>query len=170
MKKKIVLFFILISAFLLVGCSQFECNKPYIKKGYDCCLDIDNNKICDSDESLKKQDLTNQQLVVFNKTKKINVDGKIRASHILVESEKQALSIITKLDAVPLSGLETEFSRLAKTFSVGPSSVNGGHLGMFKKGDMVSEFENAAFKLGLGEYSKIPVKTQFGYHVILRTE
>lgn len=87
----------------------------------------------------------------------------LRASHILVDDEEAALNIISEIK----DGLE--FSEAAKKYSKCPSNVNGGDLGYFTKGRMVPEFENAAFELNKGEMSK-PVKTQFGYHIILVTD
>ena len=61
---------------------------------------------------------------------------------------------------------EDNFADLAKQYSEGPSSVNGGDLGWFGEGVMVAPFEQAAFNLEVGEISE-PVLTQFGYHLIL---
>ena len=89
----------------------------------------------------------------------------IRASHILVNSSELAEEIIAKLD----SG--ADFADLARNYSIGPSSSNGGDLGFFGRGQMVPEFEDAAFSLeNIGDYSSEPVKTQFGYHVIKLTD
>ncbi len=90
--------------------------------------------------------------------------AQIRASHILVNSSEQATSIISQLDK------GADFSELAKNYSIGPSGPKGGDLGFFSKGMMVPEFENAAFALqNIGNYTTTPVKTQFGYHIILLT-
>ena len=83
------------------------------------------------------------------------------ASHILVKEENDALKIIKKIKA------RSEFSEFAKKYSIGPSKKNGGNLGWFGPGQMVLEFENATFKLKKGMITKEPVKTQFGYHIIL---
>ena len=58
------------------------------------------------------------------------------------------------------------FEELAKRFSKCPSKKKGGNLGWFNEGDMVSEFENAAFSAQKGAIVG-PVRTQFGYHIIL---
>lgn len=84
----------------------------------------------------------------------------IEARHILLKTEADAVAIIGEL------GKGGDFVTLAKTRSTGPSASEGGNLGFFSKGQMVPEFEKAAFALKSGEYSQTPVKTQFGWHVI----
>jgi peptidyl-prolyl cis-trans isomerase C len=84
----------------------------------------------------------------------------VRARHILVEDEAAAKDVIKELEG------GADFVELAKTKSTGPSGPQGGDLGFFSAGAMVPEFEKAAFALKAGEFSKEPVKTQFGYHVI----
>ncbi|EOD00014.1 peptidylprolyl isomerase [Caldisalinibacter kiritimatiensis] len=87
-------------------------------------------------------------------------EEQVKASHILVESEEQAREIKEKLDA------NEDFAKLAKEYSIDTySAENGGDLGFFKRGEMVPEFEEAAFSLEVGEISE-PVKSQFGYHII----
>ncbi|MBW3015014.1 peptidylprolyl isomerase [Candidatus Woesearchaeota archaeon] len=88
-------------------------------------------------------------------------EGQIRARHILVETEEEAEEIIEELKD------GADFVELAKEKSIGPSGPSGGELGFFAKGEMVPEFEEAAFKLKVGEVSA-PVETQFGFHVIKR--
>ena len=83
----------------------------------------------------------------------------VRASHILVKKEDKAKWIY---DQIKKGG---DFEKLAKEYSDCPSKANGGDLGYFGKGQMVGEFETAAFSMKEGEISK-PVKTQFGYHII----
>ena len=86
----------------------------------------------------------------------------VRASHILVETEQEALDIEEKING------GFNFSELAKEYSLCPSGQNGGDLDWFGKGVMVLEFEQAAFDLDIGEVSE-PVQTQFGWHIILLT-
>lgn len=86
----------------------------------------------------------------------------IQASHILVESEEEAIKIKSEIDG----GLS--FEEAAAKYSSCPSSENGGDLGFFQKGQMVPEFENAAFTISPNTVSE-PVQTQFGYHLILKT-
>ncbi|MEM6464312.1 MAG: peptidylprolyl isomerase, partial [Pseudomonadota bacterium] len=87
-------------------------------------------------------------------------ETEVKARHILVDSEEQARAVIAELDA------GKDFIELAKEKSTGPSGPQGGDLGFFTRGRMVPEFEEAAFALEPGSYSKEPVKTQFGWHVI----
>ena len=83
----------------------------------------------------------------------------VRASHILVKEEKKAQEVLKEIK----EGLS--FEEAASKYSVCPSKQNGGDLGEFTKGQMVPEFEEAAFNLEEGKLSD-PVKTQFGYHLI----
>jgi peptidyl-prolyl cis-trans isomerase C len=85
----------------------------------------------------------------------------VRARHILVKDEKVAAAVIKELDG------GADFAKLAADKSIGPSKDRGGDLGYFSKGQMVGPFEDAVFALSKGEYSKQPVKTKFGFHVIL---
>jgi parvulin-like peptidyl-prolyl isomerase len=87
----------------------------------------------------------------------------VRASHILVKDEKTANRLKGEID----SG--ADFAKVAKKHSECPSGESGGDLGFFGKGQMVREFEDAAFALPVGVVSK-PVKTEFGYHLIVVTE
>lgn len=84
----------------------------------------------------------------------------VNAAHILVNSEKDAQNIMARIEK------GEKFEDLAKRFSKCPSKSKGGNLGWFGKGDMVPEFEVAAFAAKKGEVVG-PVKTQFGYHLIL---
>lgn len=97
-------------------------------------------------------------------TKTMKPQEEVRASHILVPTEAEAKDIITQLQG------GADFAKLAKEKSKDPGASNGGDLGYFTDGDMVPEFWVAASKLGKGEYTKAPVKTQFGWHVILVTD
>lgn len=84
----------------------------------------------------------------------------VHARHILVKTEDEAKDIIKQLDA------GKDFAELAKEKSTDPNKSEGGDLGYFSRGRMVKEFEDAAFALEKGTYSKTPVKTDFGFHVI----
>ena len=83
----------------------------------------------------------------------------VRASHILVPSEREANRILEELRK------GKDFAETAKRHSSCPSGKSGGDLGFFGKGQMVKEFEDAAFSLKAGELSK-PIKTRFGFHII----
>lgn len=84
----------------------------------------------------------------------------VHARHILVKTEDEAKQVIKDLD----SG--AKFEDLAKERSSDPSAKNGGDIGWFAKGELIPEFSDAAFKLSKGTYTKEPVKSQFGWHVI----
>jgi len=90
----------------------------------------------------------------------------VHARHILVKTEAEAKQIIEELEKTPKSKLKTKFEELAKAKSTGPSAPRGGDLGTFGRGQMVKPFSDAAFALKAGEFTRTPVKTQFGYHVI----
>ncbi|MGM0562926.1 MAG: foldase protein PrsA [Pseudomonadota bacterium] len=87
-----------------------------------------------------------------------------RASHILVESEEEALAIVTELDE------GGDFAAIAQEKSTGPSGSNGGELGWATPDTYVEEFAEALEQLENGSYTKEPVETQFGWHVILLNE
>ena len=84
----------------------------------------------------------------------------VNASHILVETEEKALDILAEIDA------GKSFEDAAKEYSSCPSKENGGSLGDFGRGQMVPEFDTAVFEMQIGEVTRVPVKTQFGYHLI----
>lgn len=93
----------------------------------------------------------------------------VQARHILVEKEADAKSIINELKALKGDALTKKFAELASTKSIDTNSAQaGGVLPEFGEGDMVKPFSDAAFSLKKGEVSKTPVKTQFGYHIILK--
>ena len=87
-----------------------------------------------------------------------------KARHILVETEEEAKSLIEQLDG------GADFAELAKTHSTGPTGKNGGDLGWFDSNQMVKPFSEAVAAMEKGNYTKQPVKTQFGWHVILLEE
>lgn len=87
----------------------------------------------------------------------------VKASHLLVETEAEAIELREAIIA------GKPFAEAAEEVSMCPSKANGGDLGYFGKGQMVKEFENAAFSLNIGEVSD-PVQTQFGWHLIIVTD
>ena len=96
----------------------------------------------------------------FELVKQVKPEKEIRVRHILVASEDDAKVVIADLDK------GADFATLAKARSTGPTGPRGGDLGFFGRGRMVPEFDQAAFALKVGDYSREPVKTQFGWHVI----
>jgi len=128
--------------------------------------------------------ITDEDIQTYYDEKSI---GDIKAYHILIapdvtddmtdeeikvkedEAKEIAETIISKLDEA--ENKLNEFKELAKEYSDDTSNAtNGGELGYFNRGDMVSEFEDAAVDLNIGEYSKTPVKTSYGYHIIYKSE
>jgi parvulin-like peptidyl-prolyl isomerase len=104
--------------------------------------------------------------------------GNIRASHILISyagvprttatrNKDEAKELVDDLAARLEAG--ESFEELAQGYSDCPSSEKEGDLGFFQKGRMVKPFEDAAFALKPGEVSGV-VETQFGYHIIKRTQ
>ena len=78
-----------------------------------------------------------------------------------MDSEDEAKAIIADLDA------GGDFAAIAKDKSKDPgSAANGGDLGFIKRGETVKAFEDAAFALDVGQYTKTPVQSQFGWHII----
>lgn len=108
--------------------------------------------------------------------------GDIKASHILIKSdatdsmtddekkEAKEKALNTAKEVIEKLDNGEKFEDLAKEYSKDSSASDGGDLGYFNKGDMVSGFEEAAIKLKVNEYTKEPVETQFGYHIILKTD
>jgi peptidyl-prolyl cis-trans isomerase C len=84
----------------------------------------------------------------------------VHARHILVPTKQEAEKIIAQLNK------GADFATLAKKYSKDPGASDGGDLGFFTKKQMVPAFADAAFALKPGQYTKAPVHTQFGWHVI----
>jgi foldase protein PrsA len=108
-----------------------------------------------SDEDIKKYFEENQA--------QYDQPEQVRASHILVDTKEKAEEVLAKLNQ------GAKFEDLAKEYSTDVTKDNGGDLGYFGKGDMLPEFEKAAFEMKVGEVSS-PVKSQFGYHIIKVTD
>ena len=87
----------------------------------------------------------------------------VKASHILVKTEEEALNLYNEIK----NG--ASFEDLAAQYSLCPSGANGGDLGYFTKGVMVKQFEDMAFNMEVGEVS-LPFWTQFGWHLIYLTD
>lgn len=88
----------------------------------------------------------------------------VRASHILVKTKEEAQAIIKQLDE------GADFAAIAKEKNEDATKDTGGDLDFFSKGQMDPAFEEAAWKLEKGTYSKEPVKSSFGYHIIKVTD
>jgi len=113
---------------------------------------------------LKSHKVSDDELKAEYDRIKAGISGtEYKARHILVATEAEAKDIIAKLKKDPGS-----FEKLAteKSLDTG-SKVRGGDLGWFDLGRMVPEFGDAVAKLEKGKFSETPVKTQYGYHVIL---
>jgi peptidyl-prolyl cis-trans isomerase C len=115
-------------------------------------LDRSSDRFQISEEEIKKE---------YEKRKNELGGKELKARHILLEQEADALKVITELDK------GGNFAELAGKHSTGPSAVNGGDLGWFKPGQMVPTFSTAAAELSKGGYTPKPVQTQFGWHIIL---
>lgn len=104
-----------------------------------------------SDEELKN---------AYEQVKKQAERTEYKARHILVKDEAEAKKLIKELDK------KADFAELAKKHSLGPTAKNGGELEWFDQSQMVEPFANAVAAMKPGNYSKEPVQTQFGWHVI----
>lgn len=128
---------------------ELEINKANILKNYAL------RKILNS-ISVTEEEVVNY----FNSNpESFKTPESVQASHILVKTEEEANKILDEIK----NG--SAFEEAAGKYSSCPSKAKGGDLGFFNKGQMVPEFENAAFSMEKGEVSE-PVKTQFGYHII----
>jgi peptidyl-prolyl cis-trans isomerase C len=93
----------------------------------------------------------------------LKMADKIKCSHILVKKHSEALQVLERIKK------GESFADLARELSIDRGSgKRGGDLGLFGRGQMVKQFEDAAFKLKKGELTNEPVRTNFGYHIIRR--
>lgn len=113
-------------------------------------------------DTLKKVQVSEEELKDYYEAnqKKFEKGATVSAKHILVEQEEQCKDILAQIE----SGAKT-FEDAAQEFSTCPSKAKGGDLGEFGRGQMVKEFEDAAFDAEIGKIVG-PVKTQFGHHLI----
>ncbi len=118
-------------------------------------------------QEFKKLKVTDEDKKAYYKKNelKFKKQATLEARHILVKEEKDAVAIIKNLDKS--KDKKAKFIELAKAKSTGPTGENGGYLGKFAPAQMVPEFSKAAAALEVGKYTNKPVKTQFGFHVIL---
>ena len=142
-----------------------------------------------------KRDLANEDYIKKEviKDKEIkeyyddNIIGEMRASHILIKAnyaddasdeeiqkakdtaKKKAEDLIKKLNDADKDKVKDVFAQLAKDNSEDSSASKGGDVGWFDRDDMVESFEDATKKLKVDEYTKEPVESEYGYHIILKT-
>lgn len=112
-------------------------------------------------------EITDEQIEEYyeENTSRFATPEQVRASHILVETEEEALEVISELNQ------GADFAKLAEERSTDPgSAANGGDLNYFSRGQMVQPFEEAAFSMEVGEITKEPVQSQHGYHIIKKTD
>jgi peptidyl-prolyl cis-trans isomerase C len=111
---------------------------------------------------ISKEGIKDKDLQTAYDSMKSQMGGKeYKASHILVENEKLAKSLLTQIKA------GTNFGDLAKKNSLDKgSAVNGGSLDWVSPSSLVPEFSNAMVALNSGQISQTPVKSQFGWHII----
>ena len=112
-------------------------------------------------EYVRSHPVTEAEIKALYEKQSANLDKEYKARHILTKTEEDALDIISRLD----SG--QDFEQLAKDYSTGPSANQAGDLGWFPPNRMVAPFSEAVIAMEKGAYSKAPVQTQFGWHVIL---
>ncbi len=117
-----------------------------------------------ANEYYSKINLSEEEILIeYNDVIKSTPTKEYKAKHILLEAQGEAISIIEKLEQ------GEKFEELAKSHSIGPSASDGGSLGSwFSPNQMVKPFSDAVVLLNDGSYSKVPVQTEFGWHVILR--
>lgn len=116
--------------------------------------------------STKDVVVTDEQIATYydEHTAEFESPGMVKASHILVDTEAEAQAALDRIRA------GADFGDVAAAVSMDPMTApNGGDLGFFAAGEMVKEFEDAAFALRAGEISGI-VKTDYGYHIIQVTD
>jgi foldase protein PrsA len=131
-------------------------------------------------EDYAKSLITNKEIEEHYKKETV---GDVKASHILIkpkvtagmtEEEKKAKeneALQQTKDLIVRLNQGEDFAELAKEYSEDlGSGANGGDLGWFNKGRMVEPFENAVYKLTKGKYTATPVKSEFGYHIILKVD
>lgn len=141
---------------------------------------IKNSKLTKATEAYVKDNITDAEMKKYYDD---SIKGDIKASHILIkfsynddatEEEKNANKEETKKKAQELIDRiknGEDFATLAKEYSEDEGSKSsGGDLGFFNTGSMEENFEKAAYNLDVNEYTKEPVETSYGYHVILKTD
>lgn len=118
-----------------------------------------------ADNYMKKAEVSEEEIkkAYDEAVAKAEAQKEYKARHILVKDEAKAKELIKQLDDADGAGFED----LARDNSEGPTAKTGGDLGWFAAGQMVAPFSAAVAALDKGSYTKEPVKTDFGWHVIL---
>ena len=117
------------------------------------------------ENTLENSSVTDDEInAVYDEKYAGKTKQEFKARHILVKTEDEAKALIKQLDG------GADFAQLAKEHSTGPSSSAGGDLGWFEKDMMVKPFADAVASMSNGTHSSSPVKTQFGWHIILRED
>ncbi|MDH5409565.1 MAG: peptidylprolyl isomerase, partial [Gammaproteobacteria bacterium] len=143
-----------------------EAKKQKVDKDKNVAYVIEQNRIDLMVKALVSKEFSKKPIKekVLKKLYKDKVAGanlkEFKARHILLKTEDEAKAVIAQLD----SG--DDFAKLAEKKSTGPSAKQGGDLGWFAPGRMVPPFARAVAEMKKGTYSKSPVKTKFGWHVI----
>ncbi len=142
-------------------------NKPEFKKAMKSIKDelLVNVWMKTQLDSTLVSDSEAKEFYEKNKNKFVQPES-AKAYHILVKTEEEAKKIIEELKPLDGAKLKEQFEILAKSKSTGPSGPKGGSLGIFTKDKMVPEFSKATWALEDGTITLVPVKTQFGYHII----
>ena len=123
-------------------------------------------------EKMIEGEVTSKNKTDYSAEAKKIIDGIKEKNAKLVpaaDAEKKIKELKATIDATPEAEKSAKFAELAKANSDCPSGSKGGDLGFFTHGQMVPEFDKAAFELPVGKVSDV-VKTSFGYHLILVTE
>ena len=139
-------------------------DKEFVKKQFEGQILIE-KMIAGEVSSKNKKDYKAEAQKKLDEIKEQNAKAETSAA----DAEKKIKEIKTALDALPDEEKAAKFAEMAKEKSDCPSGSKGGDLDFFGHGQMVKEFDEAAFALPVGKISDI-VKTQFGYHVILVTD
>ncbi len=135
--------------------------QPEVQMSLDLLRDEHLSKILLA-KHLQEHPVTDAQATMaYNEIYKDGAGQEYKARHILVETEDKAKELIGELTG------GADFAALAKEHSTGPSGSKGGDLGWFGPKQMVPAFSAAVQQIEKGQFSKEPVETQFGWHVIL---
>ncbi len=148
-----------------------DAEQKHLEKSAEILAQLDSAKKtlltqADVQDFIKANPVTDAEIKAEYDSKVAGENGtEYKARHILVKTEDEAKKIVTELDK------GGDFAKLANKYSLdGKEAQNGGDLGWFAPSQMVAPFSEALVKLEKGQYTKTPVKTQFGWHIILRED